>query len=117
MDKIKLTFTDFDCHTNGRTTVATIKATIFNSACGYKYIIASKKFKVKITCKPEDTPDLNKVFKYCKAELELRAYRWAANKANSCALELQQRLKAYNAFVYKALNIVSHNKEYINKLN
>lgn len=117
MEKIKLTFTDFDCHLNGRTTVATINAIIYHFAWGTNYIVATKRFKIKITRKSEDTPDLNKVFKYCKAELELRAYDWAANKINNCALDVKNRLKAYNDFTYKALHIVSHNKEYISKLN
>lgn len=113
---IKLTFNNFSFTTDGIVSKAKVTATIkwFNHS---KWItVANKEFRIKITLKKEDTPDLNKAYKYAKARLEHHAYMWAGHQAKLEAQNQAIILCQLNDFSDKANYIVSHNVKYIKEL-
>lgn len=113
---IKLAFNDFLFTSDGIISRAKVTATIkwFN---GSKWlIVSSKEFKIKLSLKQGDAPDLNKAYKYAKARLEQYAYIWAGYQAR---LEIKNQdiiLSQLNAFADKANHIIAHNVKYIKEL-
>lgn len=113
---IKLTFDSFSFTTDGTISTAKICATINCFVRSKWQTVATKQFKIKLTLKDGDAPDLNKAYKIAKARLEQRAYMWANYEATK-ELENQKYItEQLTAFSNKASHIVSHNAKYIKEL-
>ena len=110
---IKLQFSNFSFGTNGFVSKGTIQATIKIRVRGKYRTISSKIFNTKITLHKDDTPDLNKAYKYIRAKLERDAYDWAGKEAQKEISNINTHYNELNAFIDKASHIISHDNKYL----
>ena len=110
---IKLSFDKFNFVTDGIISRGSIIATIKYYLNGKYKTVISKKFETKTTLHKDDTPDLNKAFKYIRAKLERDAYAWAGKEAKKEVFRMNKQYEIFDNFIEKALHIVSHDNKYL----
>lgn len=112
MNKFKLHFSNPIITLESTKTSMSIRATIKYG----KWPFYCKDFYKSITLHKKDKYDLNKAKNILQASLEQKAYIWAKKIIDKAITSEQNYLNSLKTFSEKAVHIIEHDADYINKL-